>query len=267
MFRRIYNKIVLFGLILPGVVFACGPHFPNSYLAAGGDRLLLQSPGFSFTAEIGRIDIEINEPSVVFNPQRSSEGRRRRGAVEVELADLRQSLEAMGHDSKVIKETIASYQTLRGAIENFVKQQEYGRHKGRRTKNGSEKSDPNFIASVELIPELVPEEFTLYFEGVIYYRTDQREKAVQVWQKVLDLPAEKRHYKSTWAAYMIARSYSRSDNETVKEKARRMYQQVRQYTREGFADSLDLAATSYGDEAATYLAEDQYEKAIELYLV
>ena len=262
MFNSIYNKAVLFGLILSGVMFACGPSFPNSYLV-NSDGPLLLAPRLSFYDEIKRIDIEIDEASVVFNPQRSKVGRRRPMAAEVELDDLRQALEAAGHDGEVIKETVADYQTLRGNIENFVKHQEYGTHKGRRAKGESDKSDPNFIASIELISELVPKEFALYLEGVIYYRSIQIEKAVQAWQKVLDLPADQRHYKSTWAAYMIAKCNWMTD----KEKARFMFRQVRQYACEGFSDNLDLAATSYGDEAGTYYCEDKHEKAAELYLI
>jgi len=260
MFRRTYSNI--YGvLILTGALFACGPNFPNSYLV-NDDRPLLSAPILSFEREIRRIDVEIDEVSVVFNPKRSWENRRR-STVEVELDDLQHCLQARGYNSEVIKQTAASYKTLRENIENFVKQQKYGKHISKQAKDESIKSEPNFIDSLDMIFELVPKEFTLYLEGVIYYRVGQKEKAVQAWQKIFDLPADQRHYKSTWAAYMIAKCHWSTD----KEKARLMFRQVRQYAREGFADSQDLAATSYGDEAGIYFCENEHEKAVELYLI
>lgn len=107
----------------------------------------------------------------------------------------------------------------------------------------------------------LPEEFRLYLEAVIYYRMSHQDKAVQVWEKLLTLPAYQRRFRSTWAAYMLGNCCSDKPG-----KSRRWYQMVRQFAREGYRDALGLAAASYGQEAARYLQEGDYNNAIKLYM-
>ena len=265
MFSRMHIRIsVLIVVFMAETLWACGPSFPNSYLAGGGEALLLQPPGLSFEEEIRRIDIEIDAP-VVCSSKRSATNRN--SVIEIDIAELRQALEPVIADSNQLEQTVTGYGQLRKNIEDYYHGREgYARNHG---KGDGTMPKPELFFSPEEIPTLVPKEFALYLEGVFCYRTNQLDKAVQLWQDLLDLPADERYYRSTWAAYMIGQRHHREHykQEGYLEKARQMYRQVRQYVQDGFADSLDLAAVSYGDEAATWLVENQYEKAIQLYLV
>src|SRR5262249_28629297 len=75
-------------------------------------------------------------------------------------------------------------------------------------------------------------------------------------------PPNERHFKSTWAAYMLGRSW---ENENP-EKATSYFQKTRELAGAGFADSLCLAGDSLGREARICLRQKNYERAIELYL-
>lgn len=262
------NKNCILFILYGGLslLFACGPSFPNSFLT-GSDSQLLESPILSFYEEISRIEVEIDEPSVVCSSERISTNRNQ--VIRIDLDEMVHSLKTVVYDSNQISQTALAYETLRRNIENYEndKNNYYFNH----SKGDGSIAEPNLPFSPDEIPKLVPEEFALYLEGTIYYRIGEIEKAVETWQKILDQPAEQRHYRTTWAAYMIAQTAQRGYKDSDSEKARQMYQQVRQSVREGFADSLDLAAASYGDEAWTWLVRDQYEdhcgEAIRLYLV
>ena len=68
--------------------------------------------------------------------------------------------------------------------------------------------------------------------------------ARSAWTAVLELPAAKRRFKSTWAAYMLGRSWE----ESRPGNAEAYYQSVRRHVDEGMADRVGLAAASLGRE-------------------
>jgi len=91
----------------------------------------------------------------------------------------------------------------------------------------------------------LPEEFALYLKGAAAWHSRLTNDAVAAWKKLLELPAKERQNRSTWAAFMLARA-------TVDESPKNalMYcEQVRSLASAGFADSLHLAAASYGWQA------------------
>jgi hypothetical protein len=104
------------------------------------------------------------------------------------------------------------------------------------------------------VPEGLPGEFADYLRGAIAYRQKQPEAARQAWQALLQRPAEQRRQRSTWAAYMLGRSYG-DQNPT---EALRWFQQTRDLAKEGYADSLGLASASLGWEAQIALKQGRY---------
>jgi len=86
--------------------------------------------------------------------------------------------------------------------------------------------------------------------------------AREAWEHLLKRPPEERHYKSTWAAYMLGRSWEAEDAN----KARGYYQQVRALAAQGFADTSGLAAASIGWEARLALETNDFATALDLYL-
>src|SRR5207245_8450257 len=82
------------------------------------------------------------------------------------------------------------------------------------------------------------------------------------WERVLSLPPDQRRWKSTWAAFMLGRSFETNQPD----KAIAYFTQVRDLARHGFADSISLARASLGLEPRLHLREHEYESAIGLSL-
>jgi tetratricopeptide (TPR) repeat protein len=123
---------------------------------------------------------------------------------------------------------------------------------------------PSTPVSLEVVNGLPPE-FADYFQGFIAWQhpalTDRQAARVD-WERVLARPESERRYKSTWAAFMLGKSWEKDDPE----KAISYFKQVRQLARQGFHDTLGLAAASLGLEARVYLQQTNYGAAIEMYL-
>jgi hypothetical protein len=113
--------------------------------------------------------------------------------------------------------------------------------------------------------EGLPDEFADYLEGAIAWRNPavlDKTMARQAWERPLNRPPKERRYKSTWAAFMLGKSWEKDDPD----KAAEYFKQVRTLSRRGFADPVGLAAASLGLEARLYLRQKKYEPAIEMYL-
>ncbi|MBE6381356.1 MAG: hypothetical protein E7047_10560 [Lentisphaerae bacterium] len=87
----------------------------------------------------------------------------------------------------------------------------------------------------EMPEELV--EFELYFQGVSEM-TEEYRLFPEAWKKLLELPAEKRHYRTTWVYFMLG-NYLHDPQ---------YYRLCRQAVREGFADTAGLGRASYKNE-------------------
>jgi hypothetical protein len=112
------------------------------------------------------------------------------------------------------------------------------------------------------VPDSLPGEFADYFRGAIAWSDDDVDSAVAAWEALLERPVKERSFKSTWAAFMLGKAWMDSEPEL----ARKYFRQVRSLTKEGFTDSLALAASSLGWEAKTYYDQGQFLPATELYL-
>jgi hypothetical protein len=112
------------------------------------------------------------------------------------------------------------------------------------------------------VPAGLPAEFAAYLEGALAYRAVRDPAATAAWERLLALPASERHYRSTWAAFMLGRAALRSGD---LELAARRFQQTRDLAARGFADSLHLALASLGWEARAEIARRNYDRAEILY--
>ena len=88
-------------------------------------------------------------------------------------------------------------------------------------------------------PELPPEldEFRLYLAGCTEMVLGGSAKEPESWLKLLQLPPEKRHYRTVWTHYMLG-NYCKADLHTH-------YKNCRDAVRAGFADTAGLARASY----------------------
>jgi hypothetical protein len=79
---------------------------------------------------------------------------------------------------------------------------------------------------------------------------------------LLNRPPEERHYRTVWAAFMLGKLALK----TGAPEAQKWFQQTRELARQGFADSLGLAADSYGWEGRAEWKQDHPAEAAKLFL-
>ncbi len=107
-------------------------------------------------------------------------------------------------------------------------------------------------------------EFADYDRGAFAFRQGKAhwEEARKAWLALLDRPPAQRHYRTVWAAFMLGKVAMKSgDPEAVK-----WFEKTRELAAEGFADSLGMAADSYGWEGRSEWKEGHPEKAAPLFL-
>ena len=114
-----------------------------------------------------------------------------------------------------------------------------------------------------LFSDEIPEEFVLYTKGAIAYHENDFKKSIMLWKELLDLPENKRKYKTVWASYMIGKSYlsTRKLQEAIE-----YFQKTRDYADKGYKDSLDLSDESYGWQALAEYKLRDYASSIHHYL-
>jgi hypothetical protein len=220
----------------------------------GGDAAVLEAPEASFARELARFKLAPRrfEAKPAREGRASDEGRRTaqthaEQSLEAELADLRAALKKA--KVKEATQILAAHEIERRKLIDYVEA-------------GAEAT--NKFPQIECVPGL-PAEFADYLKGSLAWQNralEDKAPAREAWEQLLARPPEQRHFKSTWAAYMLGRSWQEDDPE----KAIPWFEKVRELAKEGFADSLGLAAASLGWEARAYLDQKKYEEAIERYL-
>lgn len=106
----------------------------------------------------------------------------------------------------------------------------------------------------------LPEEFELYLMGAMHYHCGEPVQAREQWLALLALPEERRHYRTTWASWMLART----DDDA--EAALKWYRSLLKAIDRGMADSLDIASNRTGWEAYFAYRSGDYVLALDAYL-
>ena len=203
---------------------------------------MLAPPRHDFGEELIRL-----KPSLRFDyPVKSSVDPDVRTA-EADLEDLTAALKTSGLSRDRTKRLLKTYSSLRERM--------------RVRKEVSPDPLARIVPDAGLL-EALPGEFSDYLKGALLWRTGRREEARTHWLALLNRPASHRYWRTTWATYMVARSYL----ETEPDVAITYYRRVRKQVDAGFRDSLGLAAESVGWEARAELDRRQFIRAIELYL-
>ncbi len=248
------KSLLSLGLCLVGVVvvWACNPHFPIRYLLLGDDEVV-GAPGplwidpLKLLSETGKRRFSWEKPSqevldetrLTFRPQLKWTERR---AIE-EFTD---AVSVGEWDEASQFEMIESFSRVREEI-----------LKARLDDESEEVYD--FEGVLSGLAKDVPDEFRLYLEGACAYAAGDVPLAREAWAEVLNLPEDKRKYRSVWAAYMLGLT---EDRVALK---REKFRETRWLAGSGFLDSLGLAIESIGWEAKTYLDSGDLLKAFELY--
>jgi len=261
----IFLAVAILGFV--GNAFACGPSFPNNLLDAG-DNAVLQAPVADFQRELERMKLVTAKAHAVpladgqkFYDQSS----------EVEMTDLAAALKREKVSSEQATVIMQAHLAERMKLNVFLSAQNEwtnfssyifdasGSHAQANT------NPPPVFPAIAVTPGL-PREFADYFEGAIAWHNGGGWAAAEPWERLLQLPPTERHFKSTWAAFMLAQYYDNPTNDFTDDESMKYFEQVRALAKDGFADSLGLATASIGGEARIYLRRKNYERAIELYL-
>lgn len=119
----------------------------------------------------------------------------------------------------------------------------------------------DFAVFRPLFTEL-PAEFSLYAEGAAYYHLGEWEEAVALWDQLLSLPPEQRHYRSVWAAQMRGKCLV----VLAPDQAVGAFEQVRQLVNDGFSDPFSFQTASLGWQARVEAGQSNYALAIRHYV-
>ena len=106
-------------------------------------------------------------------------------------------------------------------------------------------------------------EFSQYHRGAWAYRNKQWDEARKEWENLLKRPEQDRHYRTVWAAFMLGKIGLKTGDY---QNANQWFARAREFAKAGFADSLGLAADSYGWEGRSEWKQDHPEKAAPLFL-
>jgi tetratricopeptide (TPR) repeat protein len=229
-----------------------------------GDRAVLDPPEADFFSELERIKL----PPPEFRASQTSVPYLTEDTNIPELNDLREALQKSGKSAPEIEEIVLQLYTERRKVQSFEVTYEKWKFSDAKepepgAKDVTRKPQPAF-PQINPVKEL-PDEFADYLCATVAWRNPYiKDKGVarEAWLRILSAPREKRHFRCTWAAYMLGKSWEKESPE----KAIEYYEKVRTLARVGFADSLGLAAASFGWEARIYLNQTNYERAAELYL-
>jgi hypothetical protein len=247
--------------LAPWTGWACGPFFPNSMLDRGDDALLA-APRANFFIDLERLPLPRSNYRAVKTDDFAAE------AAEADSAELAAALAAKKTPREKSEEILRAFGRERAKLTAFRAKLE-----GCEPKGTDEWVDGQLLHK-EPAPRPIseafdagslgqaPAEFVDYLQGSFAWFNQQTNAARESWQALLHRPAEERHYRSTWAAYMLGKTWADEDPA----KAAVYFQQVRTLRGAGFADRIGLAAASFGEEARLCLRQTNASGAIDLYL-
>jgi hypothetical protein len=239
---------------MPGDAPACGPCFPNMLLT-GGDGPLLVAPVSTFQAQLARMNLGLP----AFTALIPTNGHPSQTA-DADKNDLRAALPAGVWPVVQRERILEEYQGTRRALQDYAAEIEAWKQSLPRSMNGVTNARPAFVARREIAG--LPGEFADYLRGAMSWHAGRTNDARTAWEALLQRPAASRRFKSTWAAFMLGKSWEAENAD----RAIRYFREVRALAKAGFADSPGLAASSLGWEARQEYERKRYEPAIELYL-
>lgn len=250
--RRFLKRCSCF--LLPALFLLTQSQAYWSYLSQG-DQPLLWAPSANFQRELKRLAIPAT-PFVFANSE--SAGIDQNEAAD--RTDLESALSSKGEFDR--QRLIETYLEGRDKIKKYLETHSLWRTYRTYHEHGEEtKTIPPEFPVLRDVSGL-PAEFQLYLEGWAAFHQGDNASARARWQELLSLPRHERKFRSTWAAYMIAKSWLSEDPQKAKEH----FQLVRALARSGYKDALELAAATYGWEGRAELNRKNYAAALAHYI-
>ncbi len=226
------KALVLWAMLGGGfisAVRACGPSFPNRYLDQTGAELM-SAPLAFWETELRRL-LPKEAPEFCAKAEQVFEEK-----LAAELAEVREAMAAKNFSSEVSDGVVLVYVKVRRALE---------KRREAETQN-----------KISVLVCNLPEEFALYLVGAEAWGRGAGAEAETQWKKLLALPETERRWRTTWATYMLGVSAATraldAEAEDDAKEAVRLFQETRALAAAGFADSVGLAAASWGQEAKVF---------------
>jgi hypothetical protein len=253
-------------VLLASATMTLGTGFddPGRWLSYG-EKKALQAPEFFFELELKRLAAELHPGFKSMLPEKENEepsyGVQ---TTKADLADFLAALEKGEVKPPDREQATELHKAARTIIDNIPLTDAEGTDEVSDTPSAKPRRTP---PSTEPAPAMGVEEFRSefadYHQGAWAYRTGHPVESATAWKALLARPAAERHYRTTWAAYMLG---CQARDEEKWDEARVAFQQVRKAVKEGFADSLGLAAASLGWEAQVEQDAGNPERAAQLFL-
>jgi hypothetical protein len=229
----------------PLAALATGFFGPTQYLDNGGRNVDL-SPEFYWEFEVKRLSARFHPPEKLL------------------LVKMEESNEGTSANPKLAATAEADAKDFDQAIQE-----------GRIRPPDRDKARQDHHAARELIskadnkttdtlPEEFNSEFADYDRGAFAYRRGKEhwDEAGKAWRQLLERPEAQRHYRTIWALFMLGKIAVKNGDP----KAVTWFQKTRETAKLGFADSLGMAADSYGWEGRSEWKQNHPERAATLFL-
>jgi hypothetical protein len=246
---KIQAKLLSGLIIAAAAIHDCGAtgYFgPNVYLDDGGKNVTA-SPEFYWEVEVKRLAKDFTAPEKLL------------------LSALTQQTTESDETIKKPRDTV----TTDADVKDFAAALEDGEIKPGDSAKAIEQHQAarDFITgtnekTTEALPEEFDSEFADYHRGAYAYRRRDWTEARKAWEALLQRPPEQRHYRTVWAAFMLGKAALKADDP----QAVTWFQKTRELAKAGFADSLGMAADSYGWEGRSEWKQDHPEKVAPLFL-
>src|SRR5215510_5379625 len=236
-------------LCLVGGLHATGYFGPYIYLDDGGKNVE-GSPEFYWGLEVRRISRDFHPPEKLVVPKEADQ------TYKQEESEERTNKTSDNTTETDLKDFDSAVREARIKPADAAKAKE--RHKQARAA-----LDASASGTPTPLPAEFDSEFADYHKGAAAYLNQQWDEARAAWENFLKRPEQDRHYRTVWAAFMLGKvSLKEKDFPT----ATQWFQRTRELAKAGFADSLGLAAESYGWAGRAEWKQDHPEKAAPLFM-
>jgi len=241
------------------VGFSCGPYFDDAYLVRGSKESFLSIPEGDFLYELEKI---VGHKKKVAGKVDVYEN-----TADSDVLELEEVLAEMNIPEDKRSKAVASYADARSQILYMLKsypfERNWGWYGGSFRNHESGESTYFGLRPDFKFADEIPDEFVLYLKGAIEYHSNEFEMAIEIWKELLQLPEDKRQYRSVWASFMIGKAYlsMRNSKESID-----YFEKTRDFAAKGYKDSLNLAYESYGWQALAEYEDKDYVSTIKHYL-
>jgi hypothetical protein len=246
--KRVAKIALLIFILTSCAGRACATGFfgPVVYLEEGGKNVDT-SPEFYWELEVKRLAREFRSPEKLVRPKKketqADEDARTLGSQDTSEADLKDFADAL----------------TAGEIKSADPAKATQQHEAARGLIAQTNS-----TTTATLPDEFSSEFADYHRGAFAFRRGQEHwgEARQAWEDLLKRPEQDRHYRTVWATFMIGKIALKLGDPA----AGQWFQRTRELARTGFADSLGMAADSYGWEGRSEWKQEHPAKAAALFL-